>query len=64
MQEMQRDIGLTPGSGRYTGVGNGNLPKYFCLENSIGGSIADYSPWDCKESDTNEQLHTYTTSCQ
>ena len=28
-----RDIGLTPGSGRSPGVGNGNPLQYSCLEN-------------------------------
>ena len=30
-----RDIGLTPGSGRYPGEGHGNLPQHSCLENSM-----------------------------
>ena len=30
-----RDMGLTPGSGRSPGVGNGNPPQYSCLENSM-----------------------------
>ena len=30
-----RGLGLTPGSGRSLGVGNGNLLQYFCLENSM-----------------------------
>ena len=29
-----RDTGLTPGSGRFPGVGNGNPLQYSCLENS------------------------------
>ena len=28
--------GLIPWSGRSPGVGIGNLPQYFCLENSMG----------------------------
>ena len=28
------DLGLIPGSGRFTGEGNGNPPQYSCLENS------------------------------
>ena len=28
-----RDLGLTPGSGRFPGEGNGNLFWYSCLEN-------------------------------
>ena len=29
------DIGSVPGSGRFPGVGNGNLLQYSCLENSM-----------------------------
>ena len=31
-----RDVGLTPGSGRFPGVGNGNPLQYSCLENPLG----------------------------
>ena len=30
-----RDLGLIPGSGRSPGEGNGNPPKYSCLENPM-----------------------------
>ena len=30
-----RDMGLIPGWGRSPAVGNGNLLKYSCLENSM-----------------------------
>ena len=30
-----KEAGLTPGSGRSPGEGNGNLFQYFCLENSM-----------------------------
>ena len=30
-----RDVGLIPGSGRFPGVGNGNLLQYSCLEDSM-----------------------------
>ena len=30
-----RDMGLTPGSGRSPGEGNGNPLQYSCLENSV-----------------------------
>ena len=40
-----RDAGLTLGSGRSLGVGNGNPLQYSCLENSMDrgawGAIAD-----------------------
>ena len=29
------DVGLIPGSGRFTEGGNGNLPQYSCLENPM-----------------------------
>ena len=32
--EDARNIGSTPGSGRTSGVGNGNPLQYSCLENS------------------------------
>ena len=31
------DLGLIPGSGRSPGKGNGNPPKYSCLENPMDG---------------------------
>ena len=31
------DISLTPGSGRFPGVGNGTPLQYSCLENSMNG---------------------------
>ena len=34
-----RDVGSIPGSGRSSGVGNGNLLQYSCLENSMGRRI-------------------------
>ena len=32
MAQWWRDVGLIPGSGRYPGVGTGNLLQYSCLE--------------------------------
>ena len=55
-----RDMGLTPGSGRSSGVWHGNPLQYSCLENPHGQrSLAGYSPQGLKESDTNEALDTY-----
>ena len=51
------DPGLIPGLGRSPGEGNGNPLQYSCLEKSHGWSLADYSPWGCKESDMTERLH-------
>ena len=49
------DLGLIPGLGKSPGGGYGNPLQYFCLENPHGErSLAGYSPWGCKESDTTE----------
>ena len=36
-----RDAGSIPGSGRFSGEGNGDPLQYSCLENSVAG----HSPW-------------------
>ena len=53
------DRGSIPGSGRSPGEGNSNPLQYSCLENPMDRerSLAGYSPWGRKESDTTEQLH-------
>ena len=33
------DVGSIPGSGRFPGVGNGNLLQYSYLKNSIGRGV-------------------------
>ena len=54
------DLGLIPGLGRLPGGGHGNSLQYCCLENPHGQrSLADYSPWGHKESDTTQQLSTF-----
>ena len=53
------DLGSIPGSGRSPGEGNGNPLQYSCLENLHGQrSLAAYSPWGHRESDTTEWLST------
>ena len=50
----------SPGSGRSPGGGNGSpvfLPREFHGQRSLGV----YHPWGCKESETTEQLSSYTT---
>ena len=43
------------------GEGNGNVLQYFCLENPHGQrSLAGYSLWCRKDSDTSEQLSTHS----
>ena len=49
-------LGSIPGSGRSPGGGHGSPLHYSCLENSHGErSLAGYTPWDLKKSDTTEQ---------
>ena len=51
------DLGPIPVLGRSPGGGNGNPLHYFYLENPHGPwSLAGYSPWRFKESDTTEWL--------
>ena len=47
-------LGSIPGSGRYPEEGNGNPFPLVCLPGRSHGqkSLAGYSPWDHKESDT------------
>ena len=57
------DVGSTPGSGRSPGEGNGNPLQYSCLKNPHGQrSLAGYSPWVPKESDTTERLNMQSPS--
>ena len=49
------DVRSIPGWGRSPGEGNGNPIQYSCLENPHGQrSLAGYSTWGRKESDTTE----------
>ena len=53
------DLGSTPELGRSLGGGHGNPLQYSCLENPHGQrSLAGYSPWGRRESDTTELLST------
>ena len=42
--------------GSIPGEGNGNSLQYSCLENTVDRSLAGYSLWGHKESDTTKQL--------
>ena len=57
-----RDAGLTPGSGRPPGGGNGNPNQYYCLGNlkDRGAWQAGYSPWGHRELGMTECVHTHT----
>ena len=51
------NVGLIPGLGRSPGGEHGNPLQYSCLENPQGQrSLAGYSPWDRKESDTTKRI--------
>ena len=51
----KRDSVLILGWRRSPGAGNGNAVQYFCLESPLDReSLAGYSPWGRKESDTTE----------
>ena len=53
------DLGSIPGLGGSPGGEHGNPSQYSCLENPQGQrSLAGYSPWGHRESDTIEQLST------
>ena len=56
------DLGLIPGSGRFSGEGNGNPFQYSCLENAMDGGA--WCPWGRKESDTTERLHFHFMTIQ
>ena len=47
-----RDVGSTPGLGRYHGGKHSNPLQYSCLENPMDRGA--YSPWGRTESDTTE----------
>ena len=49
-----RDVGLIPGSGRCTGVGNGYPLQYSCLENSVDKGASQPTIHGVIESDTTE----------
>ena len=50
--------GSIPALGRSPGEGNGNSLQYSCLKNSMDKrSLAGYSSWGGKESDTTESLN-------
>ena len=51
------DLGLVPGFGRFPGGGHGKSLQHSFLENPHGQrSVAGYSAWGQKESDTTELL--------
>ena len=62
--EAVGDVGSIPESGRSPGDGNGNPLSILAWETHGQRSLAGYSPWGCKESDTDwlsmHSTHTHT----
>ena len=56
--EDTRDTGSLPGSGQSPGGGHGTHSIFLPGESHGERSLADYSPWSCKESDMTEHTHT------
>ena len=56
------DTGSIPESGRCSGEGSSNPLQYSCLDSHGRRSLAGYSPWGHKESDTTEELSLHFTS--
>ena len=50
------DMGLIPRSGRSPGEQNASHSSVLARESPGQRSLAGYSPWGCKESDTTKQL--------
>ena len=57
--EDTKDMGLIPGSARYSGVRNGNPFQYACLENSMDKYLAGYNLWGNKDSDTTQHIRSF-----
>ena len=53
-----QETSVDPWVGKIPGEGNGNPLQYSCLENPMdrGAWWTTVHGWDCKESDTTEQL--------
>ena len=52
------DLGLTPGSGRFSGEGHGTSLQYSCLEKYRGQrTLEGHSPWGCTEVGVTEHTH-------
>ena len=54
-----RDSGSVLGSGRSPGGGNGNLPQYFCLENSMDRGAWKVTVHGVAELDATENVYTH-----
>ena len=53
-----KGCGFHPGLRRSPGVGNGKPLQCSCLENSMGRSLAGYSPWGCRVRHDRSCMHT------
>ena len=55
-----RDMGLIPGLGRSSGIGNGNPLQYSCLENSLDREAWWATVHGVTKNWTQLSIHTYT----
>ena len=55
----ESDLGSIPGSGRFSGGGDGNPLQCSCLENPISEEPGGYSPQGHKEWGMTERLSTH-----
>ena len=59
------DVGLIPGSRRSPGRGKQQpTPVFLPGKSHEQRSLAGYSPWGCKVSDTTEHAHTSNICCK
>ena len=54
------DMGLVPGSGRSSGVGNGSPLQYSCLENSMDRGAWRATVLAYSQTRLNTHIHTHT----
>ena len=56
-----RDMGSIPGSGRFSGIGNGNPIQYSCLENSMDRGSWQATVHRVVKSQTRRSMHALMT---
>ena len=58
--EGTRDVGSTPGLGRYPRVGNGNSLQYYCLGNPMDRGASQTTVHGVTNSQTRLRTHAHT----
>ena len=58
-----RDVGLLPGSARFSGKGNSNPPQYSCLENPMDRGARAWQATDHEVTKSQAQLSVHTQQC-